>query len=650
MENTCEHPIVFLKDIKIGEVRAILDYMYKGEVNVAQEELPGLLKVAELLRVKGLVEGDGDKLLNSNKNGGRPLVTTSMNEPPTSSTKLNGGHGVGGGQDGPGGVRGSEDSRRSSSISENQRDRDNSATRQGDNNGPKLGESPTSAGAAQAQAAAAAAAAASQRGLPFMLNPQAGGMPFPTFPIPGMFPNLLGARDGLHNRAARMDQDAGSENEREGSPSPGYKRKKVASGSGGSSSSKESVGMGHRDDQPLAMDLGRERGDDKGIPHDLEKEMMAQGLDKSGIANYVPSQRLEWKRYKQYTRSDIMAAIEEVKSGMSALQASRKYGVPSRTLYDKVKKMGITTGRQVQRKSLPNYPAQFPGLSGMMNIDERDDTNDSSLGAPGEEPRATMVPPTSLSTYMLNIMKGIQPDHGGVGKGPGESEISLTPMNLSTMLSSHSGSNKLQPRPLPPGTDNSLSPRSPRPHQRDLEDDIVDSTDPRDQMQPAGSGGISVGHRARHSSGGSVGDPPRRGNAHPTHRELNEADIKSQFLADLRRLGGNIPNPNNGDMHHHQLATASSTTNSPPAPAPATPTDENSLPPRKRKVSHEGAAHVTPTKQPIMTAHIAQAPRSPYNGISSHDSDSIAVKNEGVNNSSETENSSTAAASVDCRN
>ena len=251
---------------------------------------------------------------------------------------------------------------------------------------------------------------------------------------------------------------------------------------------------------------------------------------------------------------------------------------------------------------------------------------------------------------MLNIMKGIQPDHGGVSKGPGESEISLTPMNLSTMLSSHSGSNKLQPRPLPPGTDNSLSPRSPRPHQRDLEDDIVDSTDPRDQMQPAGSGGISMGHRARHSSGGSVGDPPRRGNAHPTHRELNEADIKSQFLADLRRLGGNIPNPNNGDMHHHQLATASSTTNSPPAPAPATPTDENSLPPRKRKVSHEGAAHVTPTKQPIMAAHIAQAPRSPYNGISSHDSDSIAVKNEGLNNSSETENSSAAAASVDCRN
>ena len=39
---------------------------------------------------------------------------------------------------------------------------------------------------------------------------------------------------------------------------------------------------------------------------------------------------------------------------MSALQASRKYGVPSRTLYDKVKKMGILTAnmqKQLQQKT-----------------------------------------------------------------------------------------------------------------------------------------------------------------------------------------------------------------------------------------------------------------------------------------------------------
>ena len=90
----------------------------------------------------------------------------------------------------------------------------------------------------------------------------------------------------------------------------------------------------------------------------------------SGIANYVPNQRLEWKRYKQYTRNDIMAAIEEVKQGMSALQASRKYGVPSRTLYDKVKKMGITTGRTQQKKSMPQYPASFQSLQEMMNLEQ----------------------------------------------------------------------------------------------------------------------------------------------------------------------------------------------------------------------------------------------------------------------------------------
>jgi hypothetical protein len=56
MENDCRHPIVILKDIKLTEMKAILEYMYKGEVNVAQDQLAGLLKAAETLKVKGLVE------------------------------------------------------------------------------------------------------------------------------------------------------------------------------------------------------------------------------------------------------------------------------------------------------------------------------------------------------------------------------------------------------------------------------------------------------------------------------------------------------------------------------------------------------------------------------------------------------------------
>ena len=46
------------------------------------------------------------------------------------------------------------------------------------------------------------------------------------------------------------------------------------------------------------------------------------------------------RSYRNYRGKDLLDAIEEVRIGnMSALQASRKYGVPTRTLYDKVKKI-----------------------------------------------------------------------------------------------------------------------------------------------------------------------------------------------------------------------------------------------------------------------------------------------------------------------
>jgi hypothetical protein len=74
-------------------------------------------------------------------------------------------------------------------------------------------------------------------------------------------------------------------------------------------------------------------------------------------------QKPEWKRYKQYTRNDIMSAIECVRNGMSALQASRKFGVPSRTLYDKVKKLGITTGTPRNRSSIKREGREGAGPS-----------------------------------------------------------------------------------------------------------------------------------------------------------------------------------------------------------------------------------------------------------------------------------------------
>lgn len=59
--NPDRHPIVFLKDVKFSEMRALLEFMYRGEVSVDQDSLGSLLKVAESLRIKGLAEVSYDR-------------------------------------------------------------------------------------------------------------------------------------------------------------------------------------------------------------------------------------------------------------------------------------------------------------------------------------------------------------------------------------------------------------------------------------------------------------------------------------------------------------------------------------------------------------------------------------------------------------
>lgn len=66
MSNPCKHPVVILKDMKHSELKAILEFMYKGEVNVSQENLPTLLKSAENLKVKGLAEVTSEQQKSNN--------------------------------------------------------------------------------------------------------------------------------------------------------------------------------------------------------------------------------------------------------------------------------------------------------------------------------------------------------------------------------------------------------------------------------------------------------------------------------------------------------------------------------------------------------------------------------------------------------
>ncbi|XP_064106266.1 protein bric-a-brac 1-like isoform X1 [Macrobrachium nipponense] len=57
-KNPCKHPIVFMKDVSARDLEALLDFMYRGEVNVPHHNLASLIKTAEGLQVKGLAVPD----------------------------------------------------------------------------------------------------------------------------------------------------------------------------------------------------------------------------------------------------------------------------------------------------------------------------------------------------------------------------------------------------------------------------------------------------------------------------------------------------------------------------------------------------------------------------------------------------------------
>lgn len=49
-------PMIYLRGVKLQELESVLDFMYHGEVNVAQHDLNAFLAVAEDLQIKGLTQ------------------------------------------------------------------------------------------------------------------------------------------------------------------------------------------------------------------------------------------------------------------------------------------------------------------------------------------------------------------------------------------------------------------------------------------------------------------------------------------------------------------------------------------------------------------------------------------------------------------
>lgn len=61
-QNPHQHPLLYLKGVTFGDLTAILNFIYHGEVSVAHDALNSFLTVAEELRIKGLSQ-------NRNSNG-----------------------------------------------------------------------------------------------------------------------------------------------------------------------------------------------------------------------------------------------------------------------------------------------------------------------------------------------------------------------------------------------------------------------------------------------------------------------------------------------------------------------------------------------------------------------------------------------------
>jgi len=83
-----KNQIIILKDTSYDDILAIVDFMYRGEINVGQHQLASLLKTAENLKIKGLAEVTSS---SSKGEGGNP-GDSNRNSPASGNGNANGDH------------------------------------------------------------------------------------------------------------------------------------------------------------------------------------------------------------------------------------------------------------------------------------------------------------------------------------------------------------------------------------------------------------------------------------------------------------------------------------------------------------------------------------------------------------------------------
>lgn len=88
------NPFIYLRGVSYNDLHCLLDFMYHGEVRVAQEDLNSFLAIAEELQIKGLTNKSGERKIDGDVGEvtKKPICTetSDSDEPPMKKEKWDG--------------------------------------------------------------------------------------------------------------------------------------------------------------------------------------------------------------------------------------------------------------------------------------------------------------------------------------------------------------------------------------------------------------------------------------------------------------------------------------------------------------------------------------------------------------------------------
>lgn len=84
--NPCPHPIIFMRDCEVAHIRALLQFMYAGQVNIAQAQLTAFLRTADALQIRGLTDCSQHNDKKSNRKSPPSQLRNLLSAKPSQST------------------------------------------------------------------------------------------------------------------------------------------------------------------------------------------------------------------------------------------------------------------------------------------------------------------------------------------------------------------------------------------------------------------------------------------------------------------------------------------------------------------------------------------------------------------------------------